>query len=85
LSVNDDREVEIHTAEPLVSESRPFEVETGIEKMKGYKSLGIDEIAAEFIQAGGQNLRSEIHKLIHSISKKEKLPEQCKDCYCTCL
>jgi hypothetical protein len=34
-----------------------------IEKLKRYKSPGIDEIPAELIQAGGA-LRSEIHKLL---------------------
>jgi hypothetical protein len=34
---------------------------------------------AELIQAGGEILRSEIHKLIISILKKEELPDQWKE------
>jgi hypothetical protein len=34
----------------------PFEVEIAIEKLKRYKLPGIDEIAAELIQAGGNIL-----------------------------
>jgi hypothetical protein len=67
--VNDVRQMEVHTAELLVSESCPSDFETGTEKLKRHKLIGIDEVAAELIQAG-QNMRSDIHKLIHSISKK---------------
>ena len=59
----DVRRTEIHTAEPLVPEPSAFEVEMVIEKLKGYKSPGIDQIAAEPINAGGRIFRSHIHKL----------------------
>jgi hypothetical protein len=48
--------MEIHTAKPLVPQSSPFEVEIVIPKLKRYKLLGIDQILAEVIQAGGQIL-----------------------------
>jgi hypothetical protein len=35
-----------------------------IEKLKRYKSPGIDQIPAELIKAGGSKICSEIHKLI---------------------
>ena len=47
--VNDVSQIEIHTAEPPVSESSAFEVELAIEKLKGHKSPGIDQIPPEFI------------------------------------
>jgi hypothetical protein len=50
--VNDVRQA-VHTAEPLVSEGSAFEVEMAIEKLKRQKSPGIDEIAEEFLKAGG--------------------------------
>jgi hypothetical protein len=53
-----------------------FEVEVAIAKLKRYKSSGSDHIPAELIQAGGDILRSQIHKLITSIWNKEKLLEQ---------
>jgi hypothetical protein len=51
--VKDVRQTEIHTAETLVPEPSSFEVEIAIEKLKRYKSPGIDQIQAELIQAGG--------------------------------
>jgi hypothetical protein len=77
--VNDVRQAEIHTAEPLVPEPSDSEVQMGIEKLKGHKSPGIDKIPAELITAGGRTIRSEIHKLINSIWNKEELPEQWKE------
>jgi hypothetical protein len=47
--------------------------------LKRYKSPGIDQIPAELIQAGGNTLLSEIHKLINCIWNKEELPEQWKE------
>jgi hypothetical protein len=55
------------------------EVEIAIEKSKRYKSPGIYQIPAELIQAGGNTLRSENHKLINYICNKEELPEQWKE------
>jgi hypothetical protein len=66
--------IEIHTAEPLVPEPSPFEVEIAIAKSKMYKSPGIDQIPAELIQAGDKTLHSDIHNLINSIWNKEELP-----------
>jgi hypothetical protein len=65
--VNDVRQTEIHTAEPLVPEPNSFEVEIAIEKLERHKSPGIDQIPAELIQAVGNTLHSEIHKLINCI------------------
>jgi hypothetical protein len=47
--------------------------------LKRYKSPGIDQIPAELLQAGGNTLPSEIHKLINCIWKKEELLEQWKE------
>jgi hypothetical protein len=77
--VNDVRHTEIHTAKPLVPEPSSFEVEIAIEKLKRYKSPGIDQIPAELIQAAGNTLHSEIHKLINCMWSKEELPEQWKE------
>jgi hypothetical protein len=41
--VNDVRQTEIHTTEPLVPEPSAFEVDMAIEKLKSHKSLGIDQ------------------------------------------
>ena len=47
--------------------------------MHKIKSTGIDQIPAEMIKAGGRKICFEIHKLITSIWKKEKLPEEWKE------
>jgi hypothetical protein len=82
--VADDRHIEIHTAEALVPDPSPFEVEIAVAKLKRYKVSGTDQIPAELIQAGDETLRSEIQKLINSIWNKEELPDLWKECYyCT--
>jgi len=58
--VQDVRHIEIHTAEPLVSE-----VELPIGKLKSHKSPGIDQIPAELINAeAGQFVLRSISLLI---------------------
>jgi hypothetical protein len=47
------RQMDIHTAEPLISEPRLVKVEIAIGKLKSYKSPGTDHILAELIKAGG--------------------------------
>jgi hypothetical protein len=69
-------QAEIHTAEPLVPDPSASEVELAIEKLKSHKSPGIDHIPAEMFTAGVRTICLEIHKLITSIWKKEKLPEE---------
>jgi hypothetical protein len=69
----------MHAGEPLVPDPSPSEVETAIAKLKKYKTPGSDQIPAELIQAGGETLQSEIHKLINSIWSKEELPDQWKE------
>jgi len=44
--INDVRQTEIHTVEPLVPESSASEFELPIEKLKSHKSPGIDQIPA---------------------------------------
>jgi hypothetical protein len=77
--VHDVRQMDIHTAEPLVPEPSLVEVEIAIGKLKSYKSPGNDQIPAELIKAGGEILYSEIHRLIFSIWNKEELPQQWKE------
>ena len=77
--VNDVRQTEIHTAEPLVPEPSASELELAIEKLKSHKSPGIDQILAELIKAGGRTIHCEINKLIISIWNKEELTEDWKE------
>jgi hypothetical protein len=50
----------------------------GSNLIQGIESPGSDQISAELIQAGGETLRPEIHKLVNSILNKEELPGQWK-------
>jgi hypothetical protein len=47
--------------------------------MKRYKSPNTDQILTKLIQAGGNILCSEIHKLINSVWNKEELPQKCNE------
>jgi hypothetical protein len=47
--VNNVRQTEIQTAEPLVPELSAFEVELAIEKLQSQKSSVIDQIPTELI------------------------------------
>ena len=73
--VSNVRQTEIHTAEPLVPEPSAFEFEIAIEKLKGHKSPGTDQILAKLIKVGVE----QFHKLITSIWNKEELPEEWKE------
>jgi hypothetical protein len=77
-NVSNVRQIEMHTAEPLVTVPSHLEVEISIANLKTYKSPGSDQIPAELIQSGGEILVSVIHKLINSIWNKEELPDQWK-------
>ena len=76
--VKDVGQAEIQTAEPPVPEPSASEVELAIDKIKSHKLPGTDHILAEMIKTGGRITCLEIHKLITSIWKKEKLPEEWK-------
>jgi hypothetical protein len=70
--VHDVRQMDIHTAEPLVPEPSLVEVEIAIGKLRSYTSPGTDQIPACF---GGEKLGSDIHRLIFSIWNKDELPQ----------
>jgi hypothetical protein len=74
------RKIEIHTAEPLVPDLRPYEFEISICRVgKVYKSQDSAHIPAELIQAGSEASQSEVHEYINYIFNKAKLPDQWKE------
>jgi hypothetical protein len=77
--VSDVRQTEIPTAELLIPDPRPFEVENVIAKLESYKLPGSDQILVELIQAESGTLWCEIHKFINSLWSKEELPDQGKE------
>jgi hypothetical protein len=77
--VCDVRQMDIHTAEPLVPEPSLVEVEIAIGKLNSYKSPGTDNIPSKLIKAGAETLYSEIHRLICCVWNKEELPQQWKE------
>jgi len=74
--MNDIRQTEIHTAEPLLPKPSVFEFEMANEELKRHKPPGVDQIPAELIKEMGRKIRSEIHILTNSIWNKEELPEE---------
>jgi hypothetical protein len=54
--VNDFRQTGTHTAEPLVPEPSALEIEMASVKQKRHKSPGTDQIPAELIKAGIEQL-----------------------------
>ena len=77
--VKDVWQAEMHTADPLIPEPSASEFELVIDKLKSHKSPGIGHIPAELVKVGGRTICLKIHKLIPSIWKKEKLPEDWKE------
>ena len=63
----DVRQMEIHTAEPLVPEPSAFEFDVAIGKLKRHKP-GTDQIPAELIKAGDRAVRSEVVQLINPLN-----------------
>ena len=74
----DVRQMEIHTAEPLVPEPSAFEFDVAIGKLKRHKP-GTDQIPAEMIKAGSRTIGFKIHELIYLIWNLEKLSEGWKE------
>jgi hypothetical protein len=64
-NVSDVRQIEVHTAEPLVPGPSCLEVEIAFAKLIKFKSPDSDQIPAELIQVG-KTLLSAIHKLVNS-------------------
>jgi hypothetical protein len=78
-NVSNVRQIEAHTAEPLVPGPSCLEVEIASAELKKYKSKGSNQIPAELIQAGSEILLSVMHKLNKSSWNKEELPDQWKE------
>jgi hypothetical protein len=66
FGVNDVRQRELRTSEPLVHEPSVFEIQMAIEEVKRHKSPGTAQIPAELIKTGGRTISSKIHKYINS-------------------
>jgi hypothetical protein len=65
--VHNVREMDVHTAEPLIPEPSLVKVEIAIGNLRSCKSPGTDQILAKLIKTGGETFCSEIQKLIYSI------------------
>jgi hypothetical protein len=76
--VSDVRQMEIYTAEPLIPEPSPSQVEIAVADLKRYRSPKILQIPVELFHAGGEILQSEVHKLVNSIWSTEDFPDQWK-------
>jgi hypothetical protein len=54
--INDVRQIELHTAEPLVLEPSPFEVVIAATNLKRYESRGVHQIPEEFFSSRRRNV-----------------------------
>jgi hypothetical protein len=61
----------MHAAMQLAYHTTLFEAQITAEHQKRCKTPASDQISAELIQAGGNTLRSEIHKLVNSVANKK--------------
>jgi hypothetical protein len=57
------RQIEMHTAGPFVPQSSASEAEVATEKVNSYECPGVGQIQTELIQAEGETVSSENHKL----------------------
>jgi hypothetical protein len=73
----------MHVAEPFLQQPSTSEVDITMDKLKRYKLSGSDHIPAELIQAGGETLHSEIHKLFMLIWNKEEFASPVERVTCT--
>jgi hypothetical protein len=64
---------------PFVAEISTSEAEVTFGIFECYLSPGVVEISAELIQAGGDTLHSDVHKLITLIWNKERNSHQWKE------
>jgi hypothetical protein len=71
--VSDIRQIEIHTAEPLVPGPSHLEVEIPIAKFEKYKFPGSDQFSVKLITAGNETLVFVIQKPIDFIWNEEEL------------
>jgi hypothetical protein len=62
--IGDSRQIAIHTAEPLVHDTNPFDIKTAIANLRKCKSPGSYQIVGDLIQAGGEIVEYVIHKRI---------------------
>jgi hypothetical protein len=53
-NVSNVRQIEIHTAEPLIPSSSHLEDEIAIPKLKNYRTPSSDELQIKLIKAGGE-------------------------------
>jgi hypothetical protein len=83
--VTDVRQIEIHTAELLVPDPSPFEVEIASGKLKMYKSPGSEQIPAELIKKRGEILRCQKRNLINYVWSKEEASSVKEVYYCHSL
>ena len=70
---------EIFTVEPNIPEPSLLESITRYREFKKHNAPGLHHIPSELIQAGGDKLYEEIHKLIVLIWNKEELPQEWKE------
>ncbi len=72
--------VEIATADPPVDETPPSlaEVREAVNKLKGGKAVGVCNISAEMVKAGGETMIHGLHAVLTAVWQSGTIPPDWK-------
>ena len=68
---------------PLSEMKTPFagiEIQKAAERLKNRKSVGEDDLDAEFVKYGPPEIHEGVAKLLNSVASTREYPEQIKQC-----
>lgn len=64
------------SVEPYIEPPAYVEIEIALDRMKNGKAPGLDQIPAEFIKYGGEDIKRALHKIINRIWEEERIPHE---------
>ncbi|KAL4143954.1 hypothetical protein QTP88_006202 [Uroleucon formosanum] len=78
IPVNPIGKAHYQTAEPMISDITLDEVKVAINSLKNWKAPGSDDIPAELIKYGGEEMHKVIFKICQKTWEEEQMPEEWK-------